>query len=85
MEKDIVEGPIGSVGSYDVEFKGGALVAKVQAGIDQPLASGLVELKASVSGEVKIPAGKVIDAIAAKIPGQIDDAVLNLIKAALLG
>ena len=29
MEKDIVDGQIGEIGSYDVEFKEGKLVAKI--------------------------------------------------------
>ncbi len=77
MEKQLVEGSIGEVGKYDVDFKEGKLVAAVDAGDKEGMVSaGLV---------VKLDAGKVIDALARAIPGQIDDAVLGLMKAALLG
>jgi hypothetical protein len=74
MEAQIVEGNIGAVGKYDVEFKEGKLVVEVDANVAIGQA-GLV---------VKIDAAKVIDAISAAIPGKIDDAVLGLIKAALV-
>lgn len=76
MEKDIVEGKIGSVGEYDVEFKGGKLVAK--AGVTAPEGLGTAGMF------VEIPAGPVIDkafAVAEKaIPGTIDDAILEMVK-----
>ncbi len=73
MEKDIVDGKLGEVGAYDLEFKGGKLVAKISAG------------KAGISGGafIEIDAEIVLDALAAAIPGTIDDAVLGLVKAAL--
>lgn len=75
MEKDIVDGKIGTVGEYDVEFKGGKLVAKVSAKPAEGVnAEMLVEVEASL----------VLDAIARAIPGKIDDAVIGVIKAALL-
>lgn len=79
MEKDIIEGPIGNVGNYDVEFKGGFLVAKVGIAA-QPLADVV-----SIGGglEVKIGADALIDAIKKAIPGQIDDAILEVVKSAL--
>lgn len=78
MEKDIAEGNIGTVGVYDIEFKGGKLVAKAKLGTstDQGLS-----LEADML--ISLDAEKVIDAIAKAIPGQIDDAVLSLIKGAL--
>jgi hypothetical protein len=79
MEADIVEGTIGNVGSYDVEFKGGKLIAK--AGVAHSPTAG-VSVKADLSLEVGAEA--VVDAIAKAIPGQIDDMVLGMIKAALL-
>ena len=78
MEKDLVEGKIGSLGAYDVEFKEGKLVAK--AGVSHEPVPG-VAVKADVS--VEIGADAVIDAIAKKVPGQLDDALLGLLKAAL--
>lgn len=71
---DIVEGPIGTVGKYDVEFKEGALVVEIDANVAIGTA-GLV---------VKIDAGKVMDAIKNAIPGKVDDAIIDVIKAALL-
>jgi hypothetical protein len=78
MEKDIVEGNIGAVGSYDLEFKGGKLSALVK--IDREVGAGL-----SIEGSMKVSldADMVIDALAAAIPGKIDDVALGLIKAAL--
>lgn len=75
MEKDIVEGKIGEVGAYDLEFKGGKLVLKVNAAkADVGVTAGL---------HIEVSANVVLDAIAAKIPGKIDDAFLNIIKTAL--
>jgi hypothetical protein len=74
MEKDIVDGKIGEVGAYDLEFKQGqlkfTLIASHAVGIEGELA-------------IKVSADAVIDAIAKAIPGQVDDAVLGLIKQAL--
>lgn len=70
---DIVEGNIGEVGSYDVEFKNGKLSAQVKAG-----AHGV----SGVAG-IEIDANLVIDAIAKAIPGQVDDALLAVLKAGL--
>jgi hypothetical protein len=73
MEKDIVEGNIGSVGKYDVAFKGGKLVLSLDAGADGVVGALSVSVDAAV----------VLDALAAAIPGKIDDAIIGLIKAAL--
>lgn len=75
VEKDIVEGKIGDVGSYDVEFKGGKLVCK--AGIAKEATPG-VSVKADLS--IEIEATKVIDAIEKAIPGHFDDIALELLK-----
>lgn len=74
MEAHIVGGALGSVGKYDVAFKGGQLVAEVDVN-EGPFVGGLV---------VKLDAGKVLDALAAAVPGSIDDAVISIVKAALL-
>jgi hypothetical protein len=74
MEKDIAEGQIGTFGKYDVEFKGGFLVAKFEA---------KAEFGVSSMMEVKIEADALIDSIAKAIPGQVDDAVFAVLKAAL--
>lgn len=73
--KDIVSGPVGSVGKYDVAFIGGQLVLSVDASMEL----------GSAGVNVKIDAGKVLDALAKAIPGTIDDSVIALIKAGLLG
>ena len=51
MEKDIAEGQLGQVGSYDLEFKEGSLCLKLQTQV-------------GVSMEVKVGADAVLDAIA---------------------
>lgn len=70
---DILDGKIGEVGSYDLEFKGGKLVAKVQAG-----AHGI-----SGGAFVEVSSDAVIDAIKKAIPGKVDDFVLEGLKVAL--
>lgn len=72
MEADIVEGKLGEVGGYDLEFKGGKLTFEIKLNVG-------VGVKAEVGAEA------VIDAIAKAIPGQIDDAILGVLKAALTG
>lgn len=73
MEGEIVGGSIESVGHYDVEFKGGKLMAKIDAE------------KSGVSGGayVAIDADIVLDALAKAIPGTLDDAIIGIAKAAL--
>lgn len=74
-EKQLAEGNLGAVGQYDIDFKEGKLCAELKA------SHGAVE----GSMVVKLDAGAVLDAVAKAIPGQVDDAVFGLIKAALLG
>ena len=78
MEKDIAEGKIGEVGAYDVEFKGGKLLAKV--GLAKEVTAG-VSAKADVS--VEIDARSVLEALKKAIPCTIDDALLELAAKAL--
>lgn len=73
MEAEIVKGAIGDKGAYDVAFKAGKLVAKIDANLGVCSAGVVIEVSID----------DVIDAIKAAIPGQIDDAVLDLLKAAL--
>jgi len=73
MEKDIVDGQIGEIGSYDVEFKEGKLVAKI----------GLEKVGLGVNLQVSINSDAVIEAIKKAIPGQIDDAIFSLLQTAL--
>lgn len=78
MEKDIIDGKIGEIGAYDVEFKDGKLLAKADLG-SSPVPG--VEIKAGVS--IEIGAEAVIEAIKKKTP-MIGDVVLDLLKGALL-
>ena len=75
MEKELVQGKIGEVGKYDVAFKEGKLVIEVGASV----AIGEAGLS------VKIGAKQVLDAIKAAIPGKIDDAIIDVLEAALIG
>ena len=71
---DLVAGPIGAEASYDVKLEGGKLVIAVKydgAETDADL-------------KVALDAGLFMDKLAALIPGTIDDAVIAVIKGALL-
>ena len=74
MDKDLAGGPIGSVGSYDVKFSAGKL-----------LVSAKVELPPGESAAISlsIDSDKVLDAIAAAVPGKLDNMLIGLIKSAL--
>ncbi len=73
MEKEIIAGDIGSLGKFDVAFTGGKLIATGNLGYDG----------ASVAVTLTLDSDGVLDAIAKAIPGQIDDAVISVVKAAL--
>jgi len=77
MELDIVEGKIGEVGAYDVELKGGKLTAMVNFGGSAGVVSA--DMKIAIDGKV------IFAKIKEAIPGQVDDAILSVIEAALLG
>lgn len=74
MDAHVIGGPIGSAAKYDVKFSAGQLVAELDVN-EGVFVGGLV---------VKLDAGKVLDALAAAIPGVIDDAVIAIVKNALL-
>jgi hypothetical protein len=74
MEKDIIDGNLGDKGSYDVEFKGGKLVAKVSYSVIDGVKG---------SAEIEVGADAVLEALKKAIPGEIDDALLNVLKAGL--
>lgn len=76
MEADILDGKIGAVGGYDLEFKEGKLTFVVDVAAPGGLVSGKLGLG--------LDAGAVLDAIAKAIPGTIDDAIISVAKAALL-
>lgn len=67
---DIVEGNIGNVGKYDVEFKEGKLVALVSAQV------GFADAEFAL----KIGAEQVLDALKKAIPGEYDDVILDMVK-----
>lgn len=73
MDKDLVQGPVGNVGHYDVAIKAGVVVVSLSAAVS-PVSA---ELKVSLSTD------ELLDKVAAAIPGQVDDAVIALIKVAL--
>ena len=75
MEADIVDGKLGTVGAYDVEFKSGKLCFSISANV--PVGEAVVMLK--------LDAAAILDVIAKAIPGTIDDVVLGVAKAALSG
>jgi hypothetical protein len=70
---DIVQGQIGTVGQYEVDIAGGKLVLK----------AGVAASPVGASLEASVDLVVVKDAIKAKIPGQIDDVILDTLFAAL--
>lgn len=76
MEADIVDGKLGEVAQYDVEFKGGKLVAKIDA--KHPIG---VEGGAYMA----IDARAVKEAIKKAIPGKVDDIILDTVFGPLIG
>lgn len=74
MEQDLSSGPIGTVGKYDVAFKGGSLV--ITASVALPPGE-------SADVTLKVDAAKVLDALKVAIPGKLDDLAISLIKTAL--
>lgn len=77
MEKDIVDGKIGEVGTYDLELRDGSICFEVKAG------TGPVSTKV----EVALDFALLIDFLDAKIklPGDFDKAIFGILKAAVLG
>ena len=73
MEKDIVDGSIGQVGHYDVEFKDNKLTGMVD------FASNGVSGKLAIS----IDAIVIADALKKKISGTVDDVIIDIIMKAL--
>lgn len=70
---DIVEGKAGPVG-YDL--------ALVEGKVKISLSAGVEGVDASLS--VAVDAGHFLDKLKALIPGQIDDAIIDALKAAFL-
>ncbi len=70
---DLAQGQIGSEASYDVKLTNGKLV----------LTASYAGLEAGASVSVSVEPGLFLDKLKAVIPGQIDDAVIELLKNAL--
>lgn len=73
MEKDLVGGALGDKAKYNVSFREGHLVAELNADFGV-VTGGLV---------LMLGADAVIDALEKAIPGQIDDAILEVLRKAL--
>lgn len=74
MSTDLVAGELGPEAKYDVKIVEGKVIMAIKY-------DG-VETDAELV--VKIDAGLFLDKLAAAIPGQIDDAIIAVLKGALL-
>jgi hypothetical protein len=74
-EKELADGEIGKEGMYDLKLADGVLCFMI----------GMDTKGVDASFEVKMDAGYFIDKLKAVIPGEIDDAVLEMLKVALKG
>ena len=74
MEKDIAQGDLGKIGHYDIAFKGGKMRAEISADSGVGVKGGAF---------IEADSDSVIDALCKAIPGQIDDALGAILKAAL--
>jgi hypothetical protein len=73
-DKVLVSGPIGAFGSYELAWKSGCLMFAVNMKV------GPIKFNSSV----EVDSAEALDEIAKAIPGTIDDAILNIAKAALI-
>ncbi len=82
MEKELVEGKIGSVGDYGLKFSGSKLVAKAQAAAS----AGPVQAKIEIDVELDAVdvAVESLKWMKVKIPGQFDDIAIDLAIAEIL-
>ncbi len=71
--RELIEGPLGSKGKYDLEIKDNCLVAEIS----------YVDTLVGVGASVKLPAAAVLDALAKAIPGTLDDKIIAAAKKAL--
>lgn len=74
MDKPIVDGNLGTVGSYKIEIKNGKL--RAEAGANAPI--GL-----SAGAFIEADTDTIVDAICKAIPGHFDDVAGELLKTAL--
>lgn len=70
---DILDGKIGEVGSYEVDFKDGKLVASAKASVEGVEA----QMSITVSGKA------LLDGIAKKIGGPVPEAIANFLELSL--
>lgn len=70
---EVINKPIGTEGSVKVDVVGGKIV--LNAGLDT---SGV-----DVGAKIVVEVDYFLDLLAAKIPGQLDDAVIAIMKSAL--
>ena len=75
MDMDIKDGAIGSEGFYEIDIVEGDLVIK----------AGHASKGASAGVEIRVESDYFLDKLAEKIPGEVDDAVIAIIKGALKG
>jgi hypothetical protein len=73
MDKDLINGKIGTEGTYDIAFKGGNVVANI--------AYDGAELGAQIALTVKSKAG--LEKLRSLIPGQIPAMLITVIEDAL--
>ena len=73
MEQDLVKQELGSEGEMLLKLEGGKLVLSVTH--SSPGGSGKIEYA--------VDSSYFLDKLAALIPGQVDDAVIQILKAAL--
>lgn len=73
MDKDLATGQLGTVGAYDLALHGTQLAMTMKAGV--PV--GGVDVTA------RIEMGEILALLKAKIPGTVDDAIIDIIIAAL--
>ncbi len=71
---DIVQGPIGTVGQYDVAFKDGQFVVTANVTIPPGESAAII---------LNVDAKKVLTAIADAVPGKLDNIVIAIIEKAL--
>ena len=70
---DIVQGQVGPEASYDLKMEGGQL----------KLSANYKGVQAGASASISVEPGLFLDKLKALIPGQLDDALIELVKGAL--
>ena len=73
-DKELVQGSIGQAGKYEIAVKNGELVLDVSASVGP----AKIAIVADLDAKSVLLAG--MEWLKAKIPGQIDDTVINLLE-----